>query len=212
MNRNLTILLAGLALAACQSSNATSSADGANDPEAMATTVTLTGPEHPGFQWANDEDGRLWVWPAEASAVHSEKHVTLVGAGPGGQTIKALDKETALAFLVTKPGFRTKLVDGRIHVWEAGAEGELPEKHVTFIAAGPLGTTVKAIDREVGVRYLTEVPGFRTEVHDGRIYVWKAGETGDMPEKHVTRVSAGPLRMTVKATDKAVLDAYLASV
>jgi hypothetical protein len=32
-----------------------------------------------------------------------------------------------------------------------------------------------------------------------------------MPEKHVTRVGAGPMRMTVKAPDAQTLDAYLGS-
>lgn len=59
-------------------------------------------------------------------------------------------------------------------------------------------------------------PGFVTEVHDGRLWVFrkdakelaefkKNGELG----KQVTRVGAGPNKMTMKAPDAETIDAYL---
>lgn len=209
MHRSL-LLLAGLALVACQ--NTTTSSTTAEELAVIDAVATTTSPDRPGFQWASDEDGRLWVWAADEPAVFSEKHITLIGAAPGGQTLKCLDRDTAMAFLATKAGFRAELHDGRVYVWPAGTEGEMPEKHVTFIAQGALGATVKATDREVGVAYLTQASGYRTEIHDGRIHVWAAGTEGEMPEKHVTRVGGGPLRMTVKATDTEVLEGYLAAL
>ncbi|MFN0043084.1 MAG: hypothetical protein ACKVSF_07725 [Alphaproteobacteria bacterium] len=61
-------------------------------------------------------------------------------------------------------------------------------------------------------------PGFAAVVHDGRLWVFKAGskELGEFT-KHkdlremVTRVGAGPNKMTIRAPDVATLDAYLAA-
>jgi hypothetical protein len=61
-------------------------------------------------------------------------------------------------------------------------------------------------------------PGFVTEVHDGRLWVFrkdakelaefkKNGELG----KQVTRVGAGPNKMTMKGPDAETIDAYLAA-
>lgn len=59
-------------------------------------------------------------------------------------------------------------------------------------------------------------PGFTTMVEDGRLWVFKTGskELADFqnkgePAKQVTRIAAGPNRMTVKSTDSATIDAYI---
>ena len=100
-----------------------------------------------------EEENRLWVLrPGEEK---QEKHVTLVGAGPNGMTIKALKKATALEYLATKPGFVAKAdEDGRIWIFREGELKEMLEKHVTRINAGPMKTTIKAVDREVLDAYL----------------------------------------------------------
>ena len=61
-------------------------------------------------------------------------------------------------------------------------------------------------------------PGFVTEVHDGRLWVFKqdAKELAEFKKngelgKQVTRVGAGPNKMTVKAPDTQTIDAYLAA-
>lgn len=59
-------------------------------------------------------------------------------------------------------------------------------------------------------------PGFSTMVEDGRLWVFKSGskelaafeKTGE-PAKQVTRIGAGPNRMTLKSTDSATIDAYI---
>jgi hypothetical protein len=60
--------------------------------------------------------------------------------------------------------------------------------------------------------------GFFTHVHDGRLWVLKAGDKdaeivakNQEPRVVVTRIAAGPNRMTVKSNDAAVIDSYLAA-
>lgn len=96
------------------------------------------------------EDGRLWVM--QGNQQKSDKHVTLIGKGPGGMTIKAPDKDTAYAFLAYRKGFVTEIEDGRLWVLRDGQEKA--EKHVTVIGKGPAGLTIKALDRETIDAYL----------------------------------------------------------
>ncbi|WP_199193356.1 hypothetical protein [Blastopirellula marina] len=107
-------------------------------------------------------DGRLWVLAIDSPELTEllegngpEKHVTLPGSGPEKKTIKSDSRETALAYLMSKPGFVTFMEDGRAWVFAEGtdaatsfAEKGAPEKHVTVIGAGPMRTTLKAPDRE----------------------------------------------------------------
>jgi hypothetical protein len=103
----------------------------------------------PGFVTI-EEDGRLWVLrPGEKP---SEKHITLVGAGPGGMTIKALEKDTALAYIATAPGFNVEIEEGRIWVLRPGEEKS--EKHITLVGAGPMGMTIKALNKETAQEYI----------------------------------------------------------
>ncbi len=113
-------------------------------------------------------DGRLWVF-REGSETLKEfeeggelaKHVIRPGAGPAGMTIKGPDAETIDAYLLGKPGFVTKLVDGRLWVFREGSKtlkefeegGELA-KHVIRPGAGPAGMTVKGPDAETIDAYL----------------------------------------------------------
>lgn len=115
-----------------------------------------------------DEDGRLWVFGTNSSELKQylssgelAKHVIRPGAGPGGITLKAPDAETIDAFMTSKEGFATKIIDGRLWVFREGAEelkafeksGE-PAKHVIRPGAGPLGITVKGPDAETIDQYL----------------------------------------------------------
>ncbi|MGM0476961.1 MAG: hypothetical protein ACQERR_07265 [Pseudomonadota bacterium] len=151
------------------------------------------------------EDGRLWVLrPGEEK---SEKHATLINAGPRGMTVKALDRETALEYLATKPGFEVSVEDERLWVLRPGEEKS--EKHATLINAGPQGMTVKALEQETAQEYLATRPGFEVEVEDNRIWVLRPGE--EKSEKHSTLIGAGPLGMTVKALDDETALAYLAT-
>ena len=51
----------------------------------------------PGFTVEVDEDGRIWVFRTGEPAEKSEKHITRVGAGPMGSTLKALDRDRQIA-------------------------------------------------------------------------------------------------------------------
>jgi hypothetical protein len=100
-----------------------------------------------------DDDGRLWV--LRTGEEKSEKHITLVGAGPQGMTVKALDRATALEYMATKSGFEVEVdEDGRLWIFRSGQPHEKSEKHVTRVGAGPLGTTIKALDRETLDAYM----------------------------------------------------------
>jgi len=113
------------------------------------------------------------------------KSVTQIGVGPEGMTIRAPDAATIDAYVALqpapaapaaapakpaatlpatphdKPGFATKVVDGRLWVFKAGAKeiaefishGELA-KSVTQIGVGPEGMSVRAPDAETITTYL----------------------------------------------------------
>lgn len=60
------------------------------------------------------------------------------------------------------------------------------------------------------------MPGFVTEVEDGRLWVFKEGsealkefEKHGEPAKQFTNIGAGPNGMTIKAADQKTLDEYL---
>ena len=114
-------------------------------------------------------DGRLWVFhdrSEDLSTFRSEgelvKHVTRVGAGPGGMTIKGPDRETIVDYVTALEGFETFVnSEGRLWVFrlDSPALEEFyktgkPEKHITLVGAGPLGLTIKSPDRETADAYL----------------------------------------------------------
>ena len=106
----------------------------------------------PGFVTI-EEEGRLWVLkPGEEP---SEKHVTLVGAGPDGMTLKALERDTALLYIATTPGFKVEIEEGRIWVLKPGEKKS--EKHITLVGAGPMGMTIKALNKETAEEYIARL-------------------------------------------------------
>lgn len=239
----------------CESAQTTSTAN--------ADTTKMAAAQHspydkPGFK-TEVEDGRLWVF--RDGEEMSEKHISLIGAGPSGMTIRALSKETAQAYLVAKPGFNTEIEDGRLWVlkgdqqkgekrisfigagpmgmtilaqnkdtvieylgtkegfetfvkdgrlWVLKGDQKESEKHISLIGVGPMGCTIKAADKDTAMEYLTAVPGFNTEIKDGRLWVLRDGETES--EKHITLIGAGPMGLTIKAVDRGTANAYLAAV
>lgn len=183
----------------------------------------------PGFV-TKVENGRLWVFRSGAAELAEfeasgelAKCVTQVGAGPSGMTLKGPDAETLDAYTYAKPNFVTFVEDGRLWVFRAGSpdladyhkSGELA-KHVVRPGAGPNGMTIKSPDNDTITAYMAARDGFRTVVKDGRIWVFRGG-TKELteflakgePAYHVTRPSAGPMGMTVKAPDAETLEAYL---
>jgi len=143
--------------------------------------------------------------------------------GNGSQTPAPVDKSLTSEYDL--PGFATTIEDGRLWVFRAGCEelaefkanGELG-KHVTRIAAGPKGMTLKGPDGETLDAYMLTKPGFWVTIEDGRLWVFRNGcaeldefrANGELG-KHVTRIAAGPRGMTIKGPDGQTLDAYLAA-
>jgi hypothetical protein len=178
------------------------------------------------------DDGRLWVFP-EVSADLAEfykvgepaKHVIRPGVGPRGMTLKSPDTETLLAYVVAKPGFFTKIDDGRLWVCKEGTEeaetiasgGELG-KRVIRPAGGPLGMTINGPDNETIDEYLTAKKGFATRLEEGRLWVFRAGsdeldeyDAGNESAKIAVRPGAGPGGMTIKSVEPETIVAYLAA-
>lgn len=132
-------------------------ADNAKDNYARPGFVTLM------------EDGRLWVFEEDSKDLkkyqeHGElaKHIIRPGAGPDRLTLKAPDTETAEAYMLAKPGFATRVEDGRLWVFRAGSDefkkyqehGELA-KHVIRPGAGPNRMTLKSPDVETIDAYMS---------------------------------------------------------
>ncbi len=139
-----------------------------------------------GFHTKVDQ-GRLWVFKQGAKEIaefaeHGElvKSVTRVAVGPNRMTVRAADGETIDAYLAAEP----KTVNATVAA-----------------AADPYAR-----------------PGFITKVKDGRLWVFKEGakELAEFKQhgelvKSVTRVAAGPNRITVRSGDAETIDAYLAA-
>ncbi|MEW4565010.1 hypothetical protein AB1K70_20965 [Bremerella sp. JC770] len=134
-----------------------------------------------------------------------------------------LVKSSADQAAFNRRGFVTKVVDGRLWVLALDSPsvaelvaGEGPEKHVTLPGAGPDRKTLKSDSRETALRYLFSKPGFATHFEDGRAWIFakdtdaaKQFAAEGLPEKHVTRVGAGPMRTTIKAPDTETIDLFL---
>lgn len=214
MTTKTSFLLLFSLLAGCASPTPTNeSATAGASSELEASTPASDGSHDRGdYRTRLDGDGRLWVYAPGEELAFPDKHVSLVGAGPGGRTLRASSKDVALGYLAARTGFDTEVVDGRVWVWEEGAEHERPEKHTTLVGAGPRGMTVKAESKDLALAYVAAKDGFDVKVVDGRLWVWPAGSEKAMPDKHVTLVGAGPRGMTVKAETKDHAVAYLAAV
>lgn len=159
----------------------------------------------PGFIADYDEEGYLWVLKADQEK--SDKHYTAVSQGPMRTSVKATDRDTAIEYLAAKPGYQTTLIDGYLWVLEPGDKPN--DKHVTFVGLGPMGTSVKANDRDLLLAYYVAEPGFDTEIEEGRIWVLAPGETKS--DKHVTLINKGPRNMTLKGVDRDTLNRYMAA-
>lgn len=122
-----------------------------------------------------------------------------------------------------RPGFVTKVIDGRLWILPLDSPsvpdlvaGEGPEKHVTLPGAGPDRKTLKTDSRETAILYLFSKPGFVTHFEEGRAWIFAKSTDAaahfakdGLPEKHVTRIGAGPMRTTIKAPDADTIDKFL---
>jgi sugar lactone lactonase YvrE len=238
----LAIVMGALLSAGCQNMEKAPSDDGGGQKKAATrtvkaaesapeTTIPSAGFDKPGFVTLL-LDERVWVFregsPELADFLKGNepaKSVTMVKAGPGAHTLRAVDKEILKEYLAARDGFVTEVVDGRIWVFRPGSEdlatfrkmGE-PAKYVIRPGAGPAGMTVKGPDTATVVEYLTAKPGFDTRYDDGRLWIFRPGsedlkayETMGEPAKHVIRPAAGPDRMTLKAPDMELIEQYMAA-
>lgn len=239
------LVLAAAAAVGCQSTapSSTASARPAPASQPAATTAAAPAPKHaveltaaaahsrPGYT-AFEEDGRLWVFKSGSKELAQfektgelAKHVVLPGAGPARMTVKAPDRDTALAYLATKPGFTAMAEDGRVWIFREGSKelasvqsgGELA-KHVVRPGAGPMRATLRAPDAETIDAWRYSKPGFVTKMENGRLWVFREGskELGQFEQsgelaKRVVRPGAGPGGVTVKAPDAETVVAYMAS-
>ena len=153
--------------------------------------------------------------------------VACQGTAPSaGEPAKAVDASATVAAPVQYAGFTTIEVDGRWVVFRdedpelAGyrKHGDLV-KSVTRVGAGPGGRTLRAPDAETIDAFVLSRPGFVTRVQDNRVWVFAAGSKDwqdflahGEPAKSVTRIGVGPDGRTVKSSDAAVLDAWLAAL
>jgi len=159
------------------------------------------------------EDGRLWV--LKPGQKKSGKHVTLIAAGPAGMTMRAVDKATAFEYLGTKAGFdvHAEKVGDSYALWVLKPGQKKSGKHITLVAAGPRGMTLRAVSKATAYEYLSAKPGFEVHVEkvgDSRaLWVLKPGQKKS--GKHVTLVAAGPKGMTIRAVSKATALEYLAA-
>ncbi|TWT39044.1 hypothetical protein [Blastopirellula retiformator] len=184
----------------------------------------------PGFLTAI-EDGRVWVLKEGSDAAKEfvaagepAKQVIRPGAGPLGVTLKSDDAATIAAYRYAKPGYHASVdADGRVWVFpeasqawsEFVAQGE-PAAHVTKIGVGPNRETLKTRDAGVIEAYLVAQPGYVTQIADGRLWVIRA-DSDDLKEftangelgKHVTKIGAGPMGMTIKSSDAETIDSYM---
>jgi hypothetical protein len=107
-----------------------------------------------------EAEGRWWIFREGSKELAAfkkigepEKCYTRINVAPYQVTLKAPDIATMEEYLTARPGFVTKFDDGRLWVFRQGAKeydfllkhGDL-EKHVTRIAAGPRGMTLRAPD------------------------------------------------------------------
>jgi hypothetical protein len=117
------------------------------------------------------EDGRLWIFE-DGSQDHQTflamgepaKSVTLVGAGPGGRTLRSTEigilHDYMARWKYASPGFVVLGRDGRLWVFKAGSEayraflehGE-PAKRVTLVGAGPDGKTLMGASKQTLQEY-----------------------------------------------------------
>jgi len=188
--------------------------------------------DRPGFV-TRQQGNNLWVCSLDSPDLSTfvkgqmpNKGAQLADAMVGGLTLHAADETTIQEYLAAKEGFATRVVDNRIWVFAEEKlrttqrnDLELPEKHVTRVGAGPNRMTLKGTDAAVLDSYINDKRGFKTVIdEDGRLWVfrvsspaWEKYTENGLPEKHVTRIGAGPNRQTVKSDSTETITDYVVS-
>jgi hypothetical protein len=219
------VALSLVTMAGCEAAT-TSRADRSGSMSAMADH----GPFHKPGYLTEVVDGRLWVFAADSEDYaefkrvgEPAKHVTRIGDGPRGMTIKAPDTETIIEYLAAKPGYLTEMADGVLWVLAEGSaalveyqtSGE-PAKNATLIGVGPLGASIRSDDKTTIVSYLGAKPGYVAEDHDGVLWVFADGSealaeyrASGEPAKNATLIGVGPMGRSVRSGDTATIKAWM---
>jgi hypothetical protein len=158
--------------------------------------------------------GAVDVGVTELDQAHVYTHIGR-GTGTWGDEI-TLDHRWAIAFTVEMDHRAVAHAPKAPVVAESARQYVESAKIAVRPGAGPGGRTVKSVEPETILAYLAARDGFETFIEDGRIWVFPAGdpaikefeEVGE-PGKYVIRPGAGPLGMTVKASDNETMEAYL---
>ncbi len=177
-------------------------------------------------------DGRLWVFERGSAALAEflrtgglAESVTGIGVGPAGMSIRASDDETIVAYLAQRDGYFVEVEGSVVWVLEIGSRaladfvrtGETSESF-TMVAAGPAGRSLRSVDRETLLEYLTAKPGFVTIGDEGRVWVFRDGSPeleafrarGGLDER-VTLLGAGPMNATLLASDRETILEWMAA-
>lgn len=130
-----------------------------------------------------------------------------------------------------KSGFVTFIHDGRLWIFKEDSR-ELADftknwdlaKHVVLPGMGPKGMTILAPDKSIATAFVLSQDGYEyvIEKKQGdaeRLWVFKQNskelttfkKDGELA-KHVIRINAGPMGMTIKAPDAETIDGYLKGV
>ena len=138
------------------------------------------------------------------------------GTGADGTT------EIEASMLFAKPGFVVLEEGGRLWIFREGsAELALfqePAKQVVRPKAGPDGVTLKSTESATIDEYLTTLPGYYTQMEDGRLWVFRVDspaleeflKTGEA-SKNAVRPLAGPFGLTLQSVDTELINEYMAA-
>ncbi len=222
-----TPLLSGL-MAVCILLLGACTGNGGEDRRADGASATHA---KPGFA-VYERDGRLWVFHEDSeheatflAVGEPAKSVTMIGVGPGGKSIRAIDKDVVVAYLAAKPGYHTEVKNGRVWVFREGsedhdrylAEGE-PGKCYTAIGVGPLGATVRSESKDHVAGWLTAKPGYHTELVDGRVWILEEGSEAHQEfaangeiGKNYTSIGTGPMGMSLRSDSRETVYAWAAT-
>lgn len=138
--------------------------------------------------------------------------------GTGAEETMGLDMG-----MFAKPGFVVLEEDGRLWIFREGSTdlalfqevGE-PAKQVVRPKAGADGVTLHSTESTTIDEYLTTLPGYYTQMKDGRLWVFRVDspelaeflKTGE-PSKQAVRPLAGPFGLTLQSVDTELIDEYL---
>jgi hypothetical protein len=186
-----------------------------------------------GFTCYDSQDS-LWVFRTGSSGHRafraqgpSAAVFTAEGIGPGGRQIRSNDRDTAIEYLGSRPGFTVRMRNGDLWVWRIHSTmeedilaGRIDEKCFAALQAGPLGVTVKADTTNVYLAWAATRPGFFARVVNNNVWIAPANsDAADAladgkvnPDKCATLIGGGPGGRHLLAADQGYLSAWTLAV